>query len=675
MKQILAILAIILISALPVTAGNVTKVEIHGVVFDESSNKYNTTLLWDAQNFTGFWYASGGGKSSETLRIDQAASSLKTGSRIINEEKLLYNTVRTDQKYKVFSEKGKFVDNGLEYNSTSKIFTRNTTGGYYARLGWFGDVYVAVNGKANKLAKLVKEQKAEEKQTLKLGETWGLPEGYNLTLEAIDAKTSPRQAWLNLTKDGKTLDIKVVKEGEVYTYTEKSLGGESSVPLFVTYIDGIFTGVEAKAAFVQLKYTWLISNNVLEIKIGDKFGVFEVKEATENTMTLYNKESINLGQNSVQPLYGDLKFKVADSATALRFYPILEKTKPGKYELRGGAYDESKYKTLVWDAQRFPGFWYASGGGKSSESLLVDQGASTLTNAGRTIEAEKLLYKTSRTDQKYKVFSEKGLKIENALEYNSTAKTFLNSRNGGYYARLGWYGGLYVAVNGKANKLARLIKEQDKQEKQTLKLGATWNLGEGFNLTVDALDVGTNPRQASLSLTKDGITLDIKVVNEGEVYTYSEKDLKGESNVPVFVTYVDGIFSGAKDTETFVQLRYTWLISRNVLEIKTGDKFGIFEVKEANENYVLLYNKNNINLGQNAVIDLANGLKFKVADSSTALRFYPFFEQVIQDAPKVDLKVATANATTPSAESSTSAETTTPSSRRSPGQFASNKTR
>ncbi len=438
MKQILAILAIILISALPVTAGNVTKVEIHGVVFDESSNKYNTTLLWDAQNFTGFWYASGGGKSSETLRIDQAASSLKTGSRIINEEKLLYNTVRTDQKYKVFSEKGKLVENGLEYNSTSKIFTRNTTGGYYARLGWFGDVYVAVNGKANKLAKLVKEQKAEEKQTLKLGETWRLPEGYNLTLEAIDAKTSPRQAWLNLTKDGKTLDIKVVNEGEVYTYTEKSLGGESSVPLFVTYIDGIFTGAEDKAAFVQLKYTWLISNNVLEIKIGDKFGVFEVKEATENTMTLYNKESINLGQNSVQPLYGDLKFKVADSATALRFYPILEKTKPGKYELRGGAYDESKYKTLVWDAQRFSGFWYASGGGKSSESLVVDQSASTLTNASRTIEAEKLLYNTSRTDQKYKVFSEKGLKIENALEYNSTTKTFMNSRNGGFYARLGW---------------------------------------------------------------------------------------------------------------------------------------------------------------------------------------------------------------------------------------------
>ncbi len=656
MIKIFTTLAIILIFAIPVTAANVTKVEIHGVVFDESSNKYNTTLLWDAQNFTGFWYAFGGGKSSETLRIDQAASSLKTGSRIINEEKLLYTTVRTDQKYKVFSEKGKFVENGLEYNSTSKIFTRNTTGGYYVRLGWFGDVYVAANGKAHKLAKLVKEQKADEKQTLKLGVSWDLGEGYNLTLNALDTKTSPRQAWLILAKDGITLDEKVVNEGEVYTYTEKSLNGESSVPLFVTYVDGIFTGAEGMAAFVQLKYTWLISNNVLEIKTGDKFGVFEVKEATENSLTLYNKDtSINLGQNSVQTLYGDLKFKVADSATALRFYPILEKTKPGKYELRGGAYDESKYKTLVWDAQRFPGFWYASGGGKSSESLLVDQSASTLTNTNRTIEAEKLLYNTSRTDQKYKVFSEKGLKVENALEYNGTTKTFINSRNGGYYARLGWFGELYVAVNGKTNKLGKLIKEQDKQEKQTLKLGTSWNLGEGYNLSVDALDVRTSPRQASLSLTKDGIKLDTKVVNEGEVYTYTEKNLKGESNVPVFVTYVDSIFSGAEGMATFVQLRYTWLISQNVLEIKAGDKFGVFEVKEANENYVLLYNKDkSINLGQNAVIDFANGLKFKVADSSTALRFYPYFEPVIQDTSKTNLKAASATATTTSSPSTSS---------------------
>ncbi len=106
-------------------------------------------------------------------------------------------------------------------------------------------------------------------------------------------------------------------------------------------------------------------------------------------------------------------------------------------------------------------------GGKSSESLLVEQNSSTLSNVSRTIEAEKLFYNTSRTDQKYKVFSERGLKVEDALEYNSKTKMFINNRNGGYYARPGWFGELYVAVNGKANKLTKLIKDQDKQEKET----------------------------------------------------------------------------------------------------------------------------------------------------------------------------------------------------------------
>jgi hypothetical protein len=108
--KIFTTLAIILIFAIPVTATNVTKVEIHGVVFDESSNKYNTTLLWDAQRFPGFWYASAGGKSSESLLVDQSALTLTNTNRTIEAEKLLYNTSRTDQKYKVFTEKSLKVE-------------------------------------------------------------------------------------------------------------------------------------------------------------------------------------------------------------------------------------------------------------------------------------------------------------------------------------------------------------------------------------------------------------------------------------------------------------------------------------------------------------------------------------------------------------------------------------
>ncbi len=97
---------------------------------------------------------------------------------------------------------------------------------------------------------------------------------------------------------------------------------------------------------------------------------------------------------------------------------------------------------------------------------------------------------------------------------------------------------------------------------------------------------------------------------------------------PVFVTYAESIFAGA--TADMVQLKYTWLISRDILEIKTGDTFGIFNVDEATEDYILLKNSVPVNLNQNAVIELGGDMRLKVADSSTTLRFYPYVEYNVQ---------------------------------------------
>ncbi len=139
------------------------------------------------------------------------------------------------------------------------------------------------------------------------------------------------------------------------------------------------------------------------------------------------------------------------------------------------------------------------------------------------------------------MFTDKGLTVEDGLNYSSSTG-FTKGSTGGKYAQLGWFGNKYVALNGKANKLSKLIYEQDRRDKKTLKLGDVWNLGEGYNLSVDALDTSVSPRQASLSLIKDGQIIDTKIVHEGDIYTYVEKNVNGESDVPVFVTYVNGIF-------------------------------------------------------------------------------------------------------------------------------------
>ncbi|MCZ7398823.1 MAG: S-layer protein domain-containing protein [Candidatus Methanoperedens sp.] len=282
MIKILTIFALTIILAVPATASNITTVEGHDNVFDMNVS--------------------------------------------------IYKTSPTDQNYTVFTEEGKGVWGGLNYDSTTRTFTKSNTGGRYAKVEWFGDEYVAINGKANKLAKLLINQDIKERKTLMLDEIWELGEGFTLTVHSIDARINPRQVWLVLNKGGKVIDDTVLDEGEVYTYTAKSLKDESDVPVFVTYVDSIVSGGTVscrpespisercyvgfgQGPQIQLKYTWLISQNVFEIKPGDKFGVFEVKEANENYVLLYNKDKINLDQNTIQDT-PEVESKIAGATVA-----------------------------------------------------------------------------------------------------------------------------------------------------------------------------------------------------------------------------------------------------------------------------------------------------------------------------------------------------------------------
>lgn len=139
--------------------------------------------------------------------------------------------------------------------------------------------------------------------------------------KSIDAKATPRQAWLVLSKDDVKLDDKVVAQGEAYTYSMKSLAGETDVPIFVTFVDSVFAGQTSD--MVQLKFTWVISDKITEVKSGDKFGIFEAD--TESPLILNNDGSLSLSRDSTVNLAGNMKFKVADSEdNDVRFYPKVD---------------------------------------------------------------------------------------------------------------------------------------------------------------------------------------------------------------------------------------------------------------------------------------------------------------------------------------------------------------
>lgn len=267
---------------------------------------------WDAQNFEGFWYDLRTGNTSETLLLTSAIS-----GRTITENTLWYNTTKQNKTLKV-------IENN-KANATDVDFNKfEDSAGVYKIVGWQAQPYVAVKGKAKKLAKLVIEQgnATSEKKSLTIGETWDIGDGWTLSAQSIDAKATPRQVWLVLSKDGVKKDDRVIAQGQAYAYIEKSFAGELDVPLFVTYVDSVFAG--ATSDMVQLRYTWAISTDVTEIKAADIFGSLEVWTAGDEMLVLTNKDKpIVLPKDSTVDIMGNLKFKVADDPNFLRFHPVV----------------------------------------------------------------------------------------------------------------------------------------------------------------------------------------------------------------------------------------------------------------------------------------------------------------------------------------------------------------
>jgi len=335
----LAILVLITTSfiGIAIAAGeDSTSIEIRGTVANQTAitggfNLSNASIdgapdkpVWTPQSFAGFFYDIDDNLGQEQLSI------LYVSDRTIPKDKLVYST-QADEKILEVVDKA-FTDTNVTaaQNAANAGLEKFGAGdmaadpGFYSVVGWQGDNYVAIKNKPYKLAKLLIEQSdaVSDKKSLAVGETWDdIGGGWTLTAQSIDAKATPRQVWLVLSKDGVKKDDKVIAQGQVYTYVEKNIGGESDVPLFVTYIDSVFAG--ATSDMVQLRFTWAVDTSITEIKGGDKFGIFKVI-TTSPIIQLNNTDNdIDLSKATTVDLMGNMKFTVADSDD-LRIYPTMD---------------------------------------------------------------------------------------------------------------------------------------------------------------------------------------------------------------------------------------------------------------------------------------------------------------------------------------------------------------
>jgi S-layer protein (TIGR01567 family) len=263
--------------------------------FDESAG--NFTKKWDARNFAGFWRDLETGASTEALVINQ--SILNNSHRVIEKHNLIYTTRSTPINYPIYRHTGKAPEG---------------TDGSYSVIGWLGGKSAFMRG--NRIAGIVFEQNVTDVQTMRIGESWNMGEGYRIVANSIDAMVPEKQGWFVLYKNNAHLEDKVLGPGSVWSYRSNI---NDSIPIFATYCQRIHVLSDTDGA--DFKDTWLISQNTTEIKKGQIYGIMEVTSVKNGVIELRNKEPIYLSPGRIVNLMGNITIEVGNSTTDLQFYP------------------------------------------------------------------------------------------------------------------------------------------------------------------------------------------------------------------------------------------------------------------------------------------------------------------------------------------------------------------
>ncbi|MEA3281358.1 MAG: S-layer protein domain-containing protein [Euryarchaeota archaeon] len=592
-------------------------VEIRGEVVNLTGTQ-DKDLVWNAYNFAGFWYDPDDDLEMENLAIMAGALNKLTDDRTIDEGALAYTTHPMFREYELHENENLTVESDNDGGDT----------GYWIE-GWMADEYVAIDNNASKLCTPRVEFEDDDKKTLATGEEWDLGGGFALTANQIDLEGD--KVWFTLKKDGKELDNEIVsttstQQDRVYTYTS-DIGGEDDIPVFSCYVDAIFRGTDSN--IVQVMYVFLIDNEVMEIKTSNTYGIMEVVTASKSEVHLINKEeTLDLDMGSGERIMGNMHFRTADNDSAIRFCPMIEYTEPGIYEVRGtvvepDAADLSSGADQVWDYSNFAGFWYGLDDDIATETLTINMSATSFPS-DRVLDEGTVVYETHPAYQEYELHEDLGLTVESDHPDGDC----------GYFIE-GFMADGYVAIDNNANKLCRLLVEFEDDDKKTLATGEECDLGGGFALTANQIDLEHD--RVWFSLYKDGKELDNEVVltsgtQQDRVYTYTS-DIGGEDEIPVFSCYVDAVFRGIESN--IVQVMYVFLIDDYVLTIGTGDEFGCMEVVTASSAEIILKNDETIDLDAGTTERIMGNIHFRTADDDV-LRFYPFVERIIEEAPGDD---------------------------------------
>jgi len=280
-------------------------------------------------------------------------------------------------------------------------------------------------------------------------------------------------------------------------------------------------------------------------------------------------------------------------------------------EIRGPVFNGSNIDDIVGDgitidATQFAAFYYDIDDNVTTETLSIKNVAG---NNGNVIGEGGIVYSTTIQKVDY--------------EYDKPSLGWDN------YSLLGFFADKYIPLkSNSADKLAKLVMDSD--DKVTLKTGDTLDLGEGYSLQARQVDVDGD--KVWLELDKDGEHVDDEIVNVGEgdsTWDVELDDIQDEDDVTVMKVHVNQVFQGAVDS--VAQIEGIWLIDyANAIKIESDDEFGELNDVSIQGNTLKISNEDTFTLTRDSDQDIAEGMSFKIADtSSNELRYYPFVTKTV----------------------------------------------
>jgi len=274
----------------------------------------NTNGSWNSSNFQAFVHV-------EELAVWQTPIDDAHGT--IGEGNLIYSTQPLLRDYHVYSNEGIEVEDS----------------GNYSVIGWLGDENVVIDNGAGDwiISKLVFEQNSINTKTLHVGQTWDLGDGYSFKLLELDV--GGNEAWVALNDSRGEIDNMVCVNQTACIFSADIDASGDNTPFFVTYLNK----VNLTQFHIELKYTWLISQNTTEIQDNEQLGDFRVKTSTDKII-IENDEDMLLMRGSTIPLFDNFKFEVEDTPTVR--YRLIHQTET---PVEGDVSYNSSSRTVTFD--------------------------------------------------------------------------------------------------------------------------------------------------------------------------------------------------------------------------------------------------------------------------------------------------------------------------------------